>query len=544
MGRELAHLLRYQRFGGSDADKEAALDWLGRRGVMAGPDRVFVVPGAHAALLAALCVVGIAGARTSVRIGALAAAALGAIVAGALFAQHVLLVTYPMPTALAMILMAAGCCLGRDVLHRFRTQRTVDEATGLPNARALLGTRGAATATTVAVAQIGGFDGLHAVLGTATADLVARVAERLALTSADGAVYRIADRQLAFLLDVDVPADEALDGLRAVMLRPIEVTGRRVDVALAIGVAGGPGGITDARIVDATLAADEAARQGVFWRHAATDLGSLERSVSLMGERDEAIAGDQLEGHYQPKYDLGRERITSAEALVRWRHPVRGFIGPDLFVPLAERTNRIGPLTLYVVEQVMRDVAAWRARYRDVTAAINISATLLTDAGFNAAVERLLEATGVPAAALVTASAAMSDPAAAVAALHHYRELGIAVSMDDYGTGQSTLTYLRQLPLNELKIDRSFVQHAHRNRNDALLVRSTIDLAHQMGLKVVAEGVEDEDCMAFLRRCECDMVQGYLISKPVPLDGLHALLDADRLPLPASTATVRAAAAS
>ena len=170
--------------------------------------------------------------------------------------------------------------------------------------------------------------------------------------------------------------------------------------------------------------------------------------------------------------------------------------------------------------------------HADVTAAVNISAKLLSDSGFNATVAEILRTSGVPATALVfevTESAAMSDPASAIAALERYRAMGIAVSMDDYGTGQSTLTYLRQLPLSELKIDRSFVQYAHINRNDGVLVRSTIELAHDLGLKVVAEGVEDAECLDFLKDCGCDLIQGYYISKPVPLPQFLTLLGDDAL---------------
>ncbi len=168
-----------------------------------------------------------------------------------------------------------------------------------------------------------------------------------------------------------------------------------------------------------------------------------------------------------------------------------------------------------------------RVEHPDVTAAINISAKLLSSAPFNADVERIVAAAGIPTSALVfevTESAAMSDTGAAIAALRRYRDLGIAVSMDDYGTGQSPLTYLRQLPLNELKIDRSFVQFAHQNHDDGVLVRSTIELAHQLGLKVVAEGVEDAACLDFLTEHGCDLVQGYLIAKPLPLAELELMM--------------------
>ncbi|RZM18730.1 MAG: EAL domain-containing protein, partial [Sphingomonas sp.] len=173
----------------------------------------------------------------------------------------------------------------------------------------------------------------------------------------------------------------------------------------------------------------------------------------------------------------------------------------------------------------------WRSIGLDLTAAVNISAKLVTATRFNADVRTLLARDHVPIDRLifeVTESATLADPQAAVAALVALRDLGIGISMDDYGTGQSTLTYLRTLPLSELKIDRSFVQHAHVNHKDGVMVRSTIDLAHDLGLKVVAEGIEDADCLAFLRAAGCDMAQGYHISRPIPAAALVELLGRDR----------------
>ncbi len=445
-----------------------------------------------------------------------------------LIAQHVLLITYPMAAGLGMITLAGLACAIRDVVRRFHLQRTIDEATGLPNARSLLAERHDAAACTFVIADLNNYDSLLAVLGARNgADVVSRIADRLALVAQDARVYRTANRQLGFLLPQEQATDDTLDGLRSILLQPVEVAGRRVDVVIAMGVATGSFDRLERLFADAALAADDALQAGTFWRHSVTDTGDLERSISLMGELDAALAADQIEVFYQPKYHLREGRITSSEALVRWRHPDRGFVGPDVFIPLAEKTNRIAPLTLHVLRRVVADVADWRAQHGDVTAAINISANLLSDTAFNAQVEEILLRSDVPTDALVfevTESAAMSDPASAVAALERYRALGVAVSMDDYGTGQSTLTYLRQLPLNELKIDRSFVQHAHLNRADGVLVRSTIQLAHELGLKVVAEGVEDRACLDFLAASGCDLIQGYFISRPVPIAQFRALI--------------------
>lgn len=479
-------------------------------------------------LLAALSTVMLVSFRSAVTSTMVAFGCSTVLILGVLVAQHHLLLIYPLATALAMIAAATIACVVRDVARRFNAQRLVDEATGLPNARALFVACKGETTTVIAAAHIDNLDPLRAVLGgAAVAALMIRVSERLALVAESGRVYRTADHQLTFLLPPNEPVEDTMQGLRAILLQPVEAAGRRVDVSVSIGLAAGSHATAERLLADATLAADGARTAQEFWRRATTDLGELERSVSLMGELDEAITSGQIEVFYQPKYDLRHRRIASAEALVRWRHPQRGFIGPDLFIPVAEKTNRIAPLTLHVLSQVVRDAHGWRSEHPDVTVAINISAKLLTAPSFNTDVERIIAASALPSSALVfevTESAAMADMDGANAVLCRYRDLGIAVSMDDYGTGQSTLTYLRQLPLNELKIDRSFVQFAHRNRNDGLLVRSTIELAHQLGLKVVAEGVEDAECLDFLTDAGCDLAQGYLISRPLPLPAFRDML--------------------
>ena len=328
----------------------------------------------------------------------IALSAVGAILVmtGVLVAQHRYQTIYPLAVPLAMITIGAIACLIRDVIARFRKERSVDEPTGLPNARALVGSAKGDAAVVLAVARIDNHDALRAILGPRdTANLIIRVGERMALIAEDKLVYRTADRQLAFKLTTQEAIDDTLHGLRSILLQPVEIGGRRVDIAVSIGIASGANRQIDNLIADATLAAEEARDADVFWRRAATDIDSLEQSISLMGELDEAITNGQIEVFYQPKYHLREKRIVGVEALVRWRHPVRGFIGPDLFIPIAEKTNRIAPLTLYVIGKVVRDLAAMRVASPDITAAINLSAKLLSSANFNAAVERIVTNAGL-----------------------------------------------------------------------------------------------------------------------------------------------------
>lgn len=428
-----------------------------------------------------------------------------------------------------LVLIVAAGLWQTAMLHRQRQEqrRCTDADTGLPNTRALAkDAHPRAGGYTVAV-MIANYDALKSVVGQDRVGvLVTRLAERLASAGKVPVVYRIDDRALAW--ESALPHYELEDlllGLKAVMRSPLEVAGRRVDVTLAFGIA------EAGAAAQAMHAASTALREGaVFTYHEAAEQAALAQQVSLMGELDQAIVARELQVFYQPKLHLASNAIASVEALVRWEHPQRGLLRPDSFIPLAEQSDRIDDLTLYVLHQTIADLRAWCARGLVIKAAVNISARLLSSRAFIAAAEDILRATGVPRTRLifeVTESATIENPDAAVEALHRFRELGVTISMDDYGTGQSSLTYLRTLPISELKIDRSFVQFAHQDRNDALLVRSTVQLAHELEMEVVAEGVEDEACLAFLRDAGCDYAQGYLIGKPITAGELQARLLAE-----------------
>jgi EAL domain-containing protein (putative c-di-GMP-specific phosphodiesterase class I)/CHASE2 domain-containing sensor protein len=459
-------------------------------------------------------------------------AAITALSAPLLFAGAIVLLQaelyFWLPLSPGLILLVT-VGIGRAVLEivaRVQAERMRDDSTGLPNRRALL-SENPRIGVQLAVATIVNRDQLAAVLADEGERLLMlRTVERVRMAAETGCVWRLSDRQIAFTIEAD--EDERLDALRMLMLRPVEVFGRPVDVTMTVGLATIERGIEQA-IAEATLASDHAAEQGVFWRRGHADMDALARSVSLMGELDDAITQGHIELFYQPKLDIASNRIVSVEGLVRWRHPERGMISPDSFIPLAEQAGRIESLTLHTLRIALADLAHWRAAGVPITAALNISAPLLLSDSFSAALLYVLQCADVPASSLifeVTESAAISDPERAQAALLAYRELGISISMDDYGTGQSTLSYFRTLPISEVKIDRSFVAAAHRDRGDAILVRSTVELAHELGLKVVAEGVEEQATLEFLRTIGCDLAQGYLISKPVPRDRITALVTA------------------
>ena len=478
----------------------------------------------------------IAGAILS--IGILASPTRGAVLARTLVAAASLLAGWHLLGAVAgyrieltpgltVLVVSALARVVVLVRREIEATRLTDPESGMPNRRALEKRVGAGSNGHAVVAMIEGFDALKSVVGQESiGGLLSRIEDRLSVAGCEAPIYRVDDRALAWVSTREPYEIEGmLAGLGAIMRSPIEIDGRRVDVALTFGIA------EDRRLSEAVHAASLAHASGKAWRyHETAQKAALEQQVSLMGELDTALENGELQVLYQPKLDLAADRIASAEALVRWHHPTRGDLRPDTFIPLAEETNRIDALTLFVLRRAIEDLRNWAARGRSLGAAVNISARLISSPEFIAEVDRILRAADVPRDRLIfeiTESATLRDPEAARAVLERFRSLGVAISMDDYGTGQSTLSYLKNLPLSELKIDRSFVRFAHRDRSDAMLVRSTVELAHQLGLKVVAEGIEETECLAFLRSIGCDYAQGYLVGRPMSAEDLFELA-ADR----------------
>ena len=242
------------------------------------------------------------------------------------------------------------------------------------------------------------------------------------------------------------------------------------------------------------------------------------RRMQLVMDLRAALDKDSLDVYFQPKIALATDRICGAEALIRWNHPELGFISPEEFIPLAEKAGYIRDLTAYVLRRVMQQLKEWRKDDLDLTIAVNLSALDLLDTQLPEAVENLLAQHGIPAHALVleiTESAVVEDPETARNTMRRLRNMGIKLSIDDFGTGQASLAHLKILPVDDLKIDKTFVLNLPQCTEDALIVKSTIELAHNMGLTVTAEGVENEAAAELLKSYGCDVIQGYLISKPL-----------------------------
>jgi diguanylate cyclase (GGDEF)-like protein/PAS domain S-box-containing protein len=245
--------------------------------------------------------------------------------------------------------------------------------------------------------------------------------------------------------------------------------------------------------------------------------------LALMGELRHAIEHDELLLHYQPTIRLKDRMVAGVEALVRWKHPNRGMIPPDQFIGPAEQTGLIYPLTHWVLQTAMRQCGVWWRAGVQMPVSINLSARNLSDAKLPGQVADLLRATGVSPDWMtfeITESAIMADPAHALEILTTIHETGVRLSIDDFGTGYSSLSYLRKLPVDRLKVDKSFVIHMTENEGDAKIVRSTIDLAHNLDLEVVAEGVETQEVLDRLTEMGCDAAQGYYMSKPLPANEL------------------------
>jgi len=319
---------------------------------------------------------------------------------------------------------------------------------------------------------------------------------------------------------------EFSDSLTEALAEPFDLDGESHHIDLAIGIAAGPPGTLD----DVRLA-EEAEDALVQSRNESQlvlrDLSRADPMVDKLALKRElkgAIDRGELFLQYQPKVHVRRQEIASAEALVRWRHPTRGLILPSDFIPLAETSRDIDRLTLWTIEQVITDQHYLRADGQEITVFVNISGQLLSNASFVKRACEMVSDGGVPLGFEITETSVIRDPVSAIANLNIFADHGIAIAIDDYGAGLSSLAYLKQLPARELKIDKMFVLQLTSSNRDPLIVRSTIDLAHALEMEVTAEGVETPAALALLSVMGCDMIQGYLISRPVEIEAFRQFL--------------------
>ena len=254
--------------------------------------------------------------------------------------------------------------------------------------------------------------------------------------------------------------------------------------------------------------------------------GHSRARLALIGELPDAIQSGQVVVHYQPKFNLETGEVAGAEALVRWDHPQFGLLGPGAFLPLAEQTGLMRPLTLRVLDDALAQCAAWRDEGLNLPVAVNLGAPNLLDLGLPADVHELLAKWDVDPGMLqleITETIVAADPVRVIEIMNRLGELGISLSLDDFGTGSSSLAYLRELPVQELKIDKSFILGMDEDREAATIVETIVDLAHNLGLRAVGEGIETEEAYRLLAASGCDFGQGFLMGRPMPAAELTAL---------------------
>lgn len=452
------------------------------------------------------------------------------ILAMPLWAEAGWAIFLPLAPALAALAVAAAGGAAALLIERFRQRSLIDEATGLPNLGSLEGDLRVRGGGSIVIAHINRFAEIASSLGPAgTAQLVVRVSDRLKFAAPGRIVYRSDEATLAW---IEPPEDEEtigdrVEAISSLMRAPVEC-GRLVDVSLSFGLAAADTADAKHLAANASLAAARASRKGLRWgKFVEAETDETNWQLSLLGELDAAMTSGQMWNAYQPKLDLASGRIVGVEALVRWLHPQRGPIGPDSFIPLLEEHGRVRDLTIHVLAQALEDARAWDSAGFRLGVAVNVSATLLADHVFIELVGQRIRASRVPPERLtveITETAAINSADTAVAALESWRSLGVNVSIDDYGTGQSSLGYLQKLPATELKIDKCFIQSLGSDPRNAIMVRSTIALAHELGMKVVAEGIENGEALEALAAMGCDTGQGYFISRPVAAAAVTELI--------------------
>ena len=371
------------------------------------------------------------------------------------------------------------------------------------------------------------FKEINDTLGHHKGDIVLQqVAQRLqrGLRETD-TVARFGGDEFALLLP-NIPGPAAAlnvaEKVRESLHQPFVIEGMALDVHASIGIAFFPGHGEDVDLLiqraDVAMYLAKAAHTGCEIYAAERDQYSPNR-LALVADMRRALEHEEFVLYYQPKVDLKTGESHIMEALVRWDHPLRGMIPPNEFIPLAEHTGLIESLTLYVLDRALRQVAAWREQDVDLTVAVNLSPRNLLDLHFPEHVQKLLTKHRVPPGCLqleITESTLVSDPTRAMGILGRLNQMRVEMSIDDFGTGYSSLAHLRKLPVQELKIDKSFVMNMDNDESDAVIVRSTIDLGRNLGLRVVAEGVETAEVYRRLITLGCDFAQGYFRSHPMP----------------------------
>jgi diguanylate cyclase (GGDEF)-like protein len=421
-----------------------------------------------------------------------------------------------------------------------------DPLTGLPN-RGLFNsiTEDALSArkghgnVAVVMLDLDRFKEINDALGHFNGDLVIeRAAKRLdALCRGDDVVARLGGDEFAILLPNVRGRDSVLplvNRVREALKEPFVVAGLALEVEASIGIAMAP---ENGEAAGDLLQAADIALYAAKRAHSGAEFYAPEQhryspaQLGLVSQLRRAIEQQELVLHYQPKSAIAGGQVEGVEALVRWQHRHMGLLYPDAFIPLTEHTSLIRPLTLHLLERALTDVAEWEREGISLSVAVNLSTQMLLDNDLAREVGRLLFKMGVPSSKLeleVTESSIVYDPRRASTVLQGLHDLGVRIAIDDFGTGYSSLVSLKQLPVSSIKIDKSFVMAMEESEDDDAIVRSTVELGRNLGLDVVAEGVETPTALARLTEYGCDYMQGYYLSKPLPAERLIKWLGAYR----------------
>ncbi|NJC41191.1 EAL domain-containing protein (putative c-di-GMP-specific phosphodiesterase class I)/GGDEF domain-containing protein [Brevundimonas alba] len=414
----------------------------------------------------------------------------------------------------------------RDREARLTHMALHDQETGLPNRLALERRAGAVAGGWVLLFGVERFEVVRNAIGyDSMARLIGALGRRIEALADGEPVARVGAGVLGLVVEA-ADADEAValaERLVGAAQEPVIINGAPVDITVTVGVADrGRSGSDLASPVDRAAIALDQARAAK--RHvAAFDpavYGDPAGNLSLISELMTALRGGEVTLAYQPKYDFRAERVTGVEALMRWTHPRRGFVPPDLFIGMAEETGHIRPLTEWAIDRAIEDQRTLSAAGHDLLVSVNISGRLLADESFADLAIAAVTSAGARLCFEITETAVMTNPETALRIVSRFADAGISISLDDYGSGLSSLAYLKQIRADELKIDKAFILGLDQSARDGLLVKSTIDLAHGLGLKVTAEGVETPTALALLRGMGCDLAQGYLIGRPVSLSAM------------------------
>ena len=416
--------------------------------------------------------------------------------------------------------------------RRWKQRGLVNSETGLPNLNALRASKAGRDKALIAARILNYSEIASALPPEQERQLVEQIVSRLRVGAPNRTLYEGDGGIFAWFEDPELPFGNHVEALHSLFRNPARVGSQTIDLSITFGVEIGSGRSLTNRFASALVAAEEAAHDGLKWKYYDPEvLEDASWKLSILSQLDNAVDKGEVWVAYQPKLDLKQRRIVGAEALARWTHPEKGPIAASEFIAAAEQHDRIGKLTDFVLEKAIGGAVAINRKQPGFTVAVNLSARLLSDKGLILRLRAMLARHGLAAEQLtleLTETAELANSGAALDMLASLRGLGVTIAIDDYGTGLSTLDYLKKIPASEIKIDQSFVKSMLDNRSDLVMVQSTIALAHSLGRKVVAEGVENQNVLDALIDMGCDVAQGYVIGRPMSLDSLSKRISADR----------------